>query len=181
MDMEIISVNRSSGHTMIKPPVDSIQIVAGIGIEGDAHSGEKVKHVWDKKRNPDKLNLRQVHLIHSELFEELKDSHGFSISPGEMGENITTKGIPLLDLPRNTILHIGNDVQLKVTGLRMPCSQLEPIQKGLMKAVMPKDEQGDLILKTGIFSIAIQSGEIKPGDSIRIEYPEKPFLGLQAV
>ncbi|MBL7825113.1 MAG: hypothetical protein JNJ57_00675 [Saprospiraceae bacterium] len=157
-----------------------IRLLAGLGVEGDAHMGETVKHRSRVAQDPTQPNLRQVHLIHSELHAELKAA-GFSIAPGQMGENLTTQGIDLLGLPRNTRLKIGDSVIIEVTGLRNPCNQLNGIQEGLLSAVLGRDEQGNLIRKAGIMAIVLHGGDVKPDDEIQIELPELPHFPLERV
>ena len=176
----VTAVSRSETHTMSKPNVPSIQLLEGLGVVGDAHSGATVKHRSRVAQDPTQPNLRQVHLIHAELLDELKES-GFEITPGQMGENITTRGIPLLDLPRHTLLYIGGTAVVQVTGLRNPCHQLNGLQDGLMKAVLDKTENGELIRKAGIMGIVVQGGLISVGDSIRVVLPETPFVALDRV
>lgn len=177
---EVISVHKSENHTFSKTSESSIMLVTGQGVEGDAHKGVKVKHRSRVRADPSQPNLRQVHLIHCELIDELQQQ-GFKVAPGSMGENITTKGIDLLNLPTDSILHIGHQVELKVTGLRNPCGQLDKFQKGLTAAVLGRDGQGKVIRKAGIMSIVITGGEIAPGDSIKTILPKKPYLALEPV
>lgn len=179
--MKVIAVHSSDKVFISKASQEKVELKKDYGVEGDRHGGKLVQHIYDKKKNPDKPNLRQVHLIHSELFQELKSDFDFDILPGQMGENITTEGIDLLNLPENSILKIGVSAQLKITGLRMPCSQLDGIQKGLMKAVMPKNEKGDLELKPGVFGVVIQNGPVKSNDLIELVLPQKPYSKLKAV
>jgi len=166
----VIAVSRSPTHTFSKPNAQSIQLITGIGIEGDAHSGEKVKHRSRVKANPEQPNLRQVHLIHAELHDEL-NAQGFNVSAGQMGENVTTRGVDLLHLPKGTRLHLGESAIVEITGLRNPCAQIEAFQSGLLKACLDKDEQGNVIRKTGVMSIVIAGGEVRPGAEIRVELP----------
>lgn len=177
---KIIAVSLAPTHTFSKSNVESITLLAGLGVEGDAHCGKTVKHRSRLEIRPIPDNLRQVHLIHSELFEELK-TKGFDISPGAIGENITTKGIDLLGLPRHTKLFLGKNAIVEITGLRNPCSQLNDYQPGLLSAVLDKDAAGNLIRKAGIMGIVLEGGNVNPGDDIRIELPEKPFLKLERV
>ena len=144
----VTAVSKSQIHSFSKPNQDSIKLITGLGVEGDTHMGEKVQHRSRVAKDPNQLNLRQVHLIHAELHDELQE-RGFDISPGQMGENITTRGIDLLGLPIGTRLHLGTTAVVEVTGLRNPCYQLDDFQKGLMKAVLDKDEQVNLIRKAG--------------------------------
>ena len=179
MNGEVISVNCSSAHSLIKPNQESVRLLEGLGVEGDAHSGKTVKHRSRVARDPNQPNLRQVHLIHSELYDELKGA-GFDVSHGQMGENITTKGVDLLGLPTGTHLHL-RDAVVEVTGLRNPCAQLEKIQTGLLESVLDKDEDGNLIRKAGIMGIVVTGGEVAPGDEIRVELPSGPHRPLQPV
>ncbi len=176
----VLALSISPTHTLSKQNQSEIEIVAGFGVKGDAHMGEKVKHRSRVRQNPNQPNLRQVHLIHSELFEELEIA-GFDINPGDMGENITTANLDILALPRDTILSIGKEVKLLITGLRNPCDQLNGIEKGLMDAVISKDDQGQLIRKAGIMSVVLSGGIIKKGDMILVEYPNKPYIKLDRV
>lgn len=164
---------------MSKTNVPHIELLAGLGVAGDAHAGETVKHRSRVAANPNQPNLRQVHLIHTELFDELREK-GFVISPGQMGENITTQGIDLLSLPRNTVLSIGT-TQILVTGLRNPCKQLDGLSPGLMQAVLGKDSQGKLVRKAGIMGIVLSGGRINIDDTIDIELPSQPYLALDRV
>lgn len=176
----VVAVSRSAAHTFSKPVQERIQLLAGLGVEGDAHMGETVKHRSRAARDPDLPNLRQVHLIHAELHEELRAA-GFKVSAGQMGENITTRGIDLLGLPTGARLHIGDTAVVEVTGLRNPCKQLDDFQQGLMAAVLDRDEQGQLIRKAGVMGIVISGGEVKPGDPIVLELPPEPHQPLEVV
>lgn len=174
------SVNKSSTHTFSKYNCDRIVLLKGLGVKGDAHMGEKVKHRSRVAKDPNQPNLRQVHLIHSELFDELKKK-GFIVQDGEIGENITTEGIELLSLPKDTLLSIGETVKIMVTGLRNPCKQLDSIKDGLMTAVLDKDKEGNLIRKAGIMGIVLEGGEVKIGNKITIDLPKKPHIKLERV
>lgn len=174
------SVSKSGTHTFSKYNCDKIVLLKGLGVEGDAHMGEKVKHRSRVAKDPNQPNLRQVHLIHSELFDELKEK-GFTVKDGDVGENITTTGIELLKLPKDTILSIGTTAKIMITGLRNPCNQLDSIQQGLMKAVLDKDEEGNLIRKSGIMAVVLEGGEVEIGDEITVELPPKPYIKLEKV
>ncbi|MBS4172825.1 MOSC domain-containing protein [Bacillus sp. FJAT-49736] len=176
---EVIAVSLSKHHTFSKENQESIKLVKELGVEGDAHFGSTVKHRSRVAQNPNQPNLRQVHLIQSELFEELADR--FTIKPGQLGENITTVGINLLELPTNTILSIGESAIIKVTGLRNPCAQIDHFKPGLLKAVLDKDSDGNLIRKAGIMGVILKSGRVKQGDIIRVEFPSRPFKKLERV
>jgi len=173
----VAGVARSATHTLSKPNVTGIRLLAGLGVESDAHLGVTVKHRSRVARDPSQPNLRQVHLIHSELFKELRAA-GFEIAAGQMGENVTTSGIDLLALPVGTRLHLGDRAVVEVTGLRNPCAQLDHIQPGLMKATLDRDTDGQLIRKAGIMGIVLTSGEVCPGDPIEVELPPRPHLPL---
>ena len=180
MEPYVVSVSLSPTHSFSKYSVASIHLLKGLGVEGDAHCGREVKHRSRLKIHPIPPNLRQVHLIHSELFEELSNK-GFHVTPGLIGENITTKGIDLLSLPRNTILYIGEDAVVEITGLRNPCHQLNNLQEGLLPAVLGTDKEGKVIRKSGIMGIVRNGGKIIPGDEIRVEFPAKPYIKLERV
>jgi MOSC domain-containing protein YiiM len=176
----VTAVSCSGTHTFSKQIQDRVRLLAGQGVEGDAHLGETVKHRSRVARDPSQPNLRQVHLIHAELHDEL-EAADFKVSAGEMGENITTRGIDLLALPTRTRLHLGETAVIEVTGLRNPCAQLDGLQPGLMAAVLDHDDQGHLIRKCGIMAIVLAGGEVRPGDPIRIELPPEPRQPLTTV
>ena len=170
MRPHVTAVSRSNGHTFSKSNVLTIRLVAGLGVEGDAHYGDKVQHVFHARKDPDAPNLRQVHLIHEELFDELRTG-GFQVRPGDIGENLTTRGLDLLALPTGTRLLVGNEAVLEITGLRNPCRQIDAFAKGLTAAVLGRDVQGQLIRKAGVMAIVVKSGDVTVGDAIAIELP----------
>jgi len=176
----VTAVARSATHTLSKPEAQSIELVAGLGVEGDAHFGVTVKHRSRVARDPSQPNLRQVHLIHGELHDELAAA-GFAVSAGQMGENVTTRGVALLGLPVGTRLHLGATAVVEVTGLRNPCLQLERIQPGLTAATLGRDERGNLIRKAGIMGIILAGGAVRPDDPIRVELPEGTHRPLRPV
>jgi MOSC domain-containing protein YiiM len=176
----VTAVSRDATHTFVKPNQGSIRLVTGLGVEGDAHLGETVKHRSRVARDPTQPNLRQVHLVHAELHDELRAA-GFAISAGQIGENVTTRGLDLLGLPTGTRLHLGDTAVVEVTGLRNPCRQLDQFQPGLMAATLGRDEHGNLIRKAGIMSIVLADGEVRPGDVIRVELPPGPPRPLEPV
>jgi MOSC domain-containing protein YiiM len=180
MSARVIAVAASATHTMSKPAHARIRLLEGLGIEGDAHMGTTVKHRSRVAANPAAPNLRQVHLIHAELFDELR-TKGFAIAPGQMGENITTRGIDLLALPSGTRLHLGRCAIVEVTGLRNPCTQLDGITPGLMEAVLERDPVRGLIRKAGIMAIVVASGDVTTNDPIGIERPSTPHEPLKPV
>jgi MOSC domain-containing protein YiiM len=180
VNASVVAVSRSPAHSFSKPNVESIRLVAGLGIEGDAHAGETVRHRSRVKVDPTQPNLRQVHLIHAELFEELA-AKGHSVAPGEMGENITTRGIDLLALPVGARLHLGASAIVELTGLRNPCVQIDRFQKGLMAAVLDRDGQGQLVRKAGVMGIVLTGGEVRPGDPVVVRLPPEPHRRLERV
>ena len=176
----VIAVSRSNGHTLSKPSEGSIRLLAGLGVEGDAHMGVTVKHRSRVAKDPTAPNLRQVHLIHAELFDEL-EAAGFRLAPGVMGENVTTRGVDLLGLPLGARLRLGAEAVVEITGLRNPCAQLNKIQPGLMAATLDRDADGNLVRKAGIMGIVLAAGEVKSGDEIAVELPPEPHRRLEAV
>lgn len=180
MDAVVAAVSCSATHTMSKPNQDSVRLLVGLGVEGDAHAGETVKHRSRVARNPSQPNLRQVHLIHAELHDELC-SAGFTVSAGQMGENVTTRGVDLLGLPTGTRLHLGGEAVVELTGLRNPCGQLDGVQPGLLAATLDHDENGKLVRKAGVMAIVLAGGAVRPGDPIRVELPSEPHRRLEPV
>jgi hypothetical protein len=180
MPASVIAVNRSASHTFGKPTEPMIRLVAGLGVEGDAHMGARVKHRYQVSKNPDAPNLRQVHLMHQELFDELR-AGGFVLRPGAIGENVTTLGIDLLALPAGTQLGLGATAVIELTGLRNPCRQIEAFQPGLLKAVLGRDAEGRPFRKSGVMAIVIADGDVKAGDLITIELPTRERVPLLPV
>ena len=176
----IIAVSRSPKHEFSKENEDAIMLLPGLGVEGDAHLGETVKHRSRVARDPSQPNLRQVHLIHAELHDELR-AGGFTVGPGQMGENVTTRGVDLLGLPTGARLRLGAEAVVEITGLRNPCAQLDGLQQGLMTATLDRDAQGNLIRKAGIMGVVIAGGTVRAGDPIAVELPEEPHRALEPV
>ena len=165
---------------MAKPNRSRIRLLAGVGVDDDAHRGKTVKHRSRVARDPSQPNLRQVHLIHAELHDELREA-GFRVAAGQMGENITTRGIDLLELPRGTRLTLGDAAVVEITGLRNPCRQLDGLEPGLMAAVLGRNPDGGLVRKSGVMSIVLAGGEVKPDDAISIDLPSPPHHRLEVV
>ena len=180
MSGRVVAVSSSGAHTVSKPNRERIRLRAGLGVDDDAHQGQMVKHRSRVKRDPTQPNLRQVHLIHAELHDELRET-GFDVAPGQMGENITTRGIDLLGLSIGTRLHLGESAVVEVTGLRNPCAQLDGIHPGLMAATLDRDEDGALVRKAGIMGVVVRDGEVKPGDPIHAALPPEPHRRLEPV
>ncbi|MBX3537794.1 MAG: MOSC domain-containing protein [Chelatococcus sp.] len=176
----VVAVSRAAGHAFSKVNEQAIRLLAGQGVEGDAHCGATVKHRSRVKVDPTQPNLRQVHLIHSELFDELRLT-GFSVIPGAMGENITTRDIDLLSLPTGAVLSIGDEAAVEITGLRNPCGQIDDFQPGLLKAVLGRDAKGGLVRKAGVMGIVLREGIVRPDDVILIHLPPGPHRPLERV
>lgn len=180
MPARVLSVSLSPTHSFTKSRRDSIALLAGLGVEGDAHCGATVKHRSRVAQDPTQPNLRQVHLVQSELFAELA-AKGFDVHAADVGENITTEGIDLLGLPRDTLLHIGGAAVVRITGLRNPCKQLDGFQPGLLSAVLDPAGDGTLLRKAGVMGVVVAGGPVKPGDTVRVELPAGPRLRLERV
>lgn len=176
----VLAVSRSAGHSFSKSREPRIRLLTGLGVEGDAHLGETVKHRFLVARDPTQPNLRQVHLIHAELHDVL-NAQGFAVAAGDMGENVTTRGLDLLALPRGARLHLGASAVVEVTGLRNPCHQLNRFQDGLLAAVLGRDAEGRLIRKAGIMAVVLADGEVAPEDAIRVELPVGAPQALEVV
>ena len=180
MSGTVAAVSRSATHSLVKDNQQVIRLLAGLGVEGDTHAGTTVQHRSRVARDPRQPNLRQVHLIHAELIDELRCS-GFDVAPGRMGENVTTRGVDLLGLPVGARLHLGAEAVVEITGLRNPCAQLEEIQRGLMTAVLGRDAEGRLVRKAGVMGIVLTGGTVRPGDAVAVELPPAPHRPLEPV
>lgn len=176
----VVSVGLDSTHRFGKPPVERVTLLAGLGVEGDAHLGRTVQHRSRVARDPDQPNLRQVHLMHAELFAELADL-GYDVSPGDLGENVTTDGVDLLALPVGTVLALGQEARVEITGLRNPCLQIDRFESGLLKAVVGRDEAGELVRKAGVMGIVLAGGDVRAGDAVGVELPAEPWSALRPV
>jgi hypothetical protein len=176
----VLAVHRSGSHDFSKFPEAAVKLLAGLGVAGDAHAGVTVQHRSRVARDPSQPNLRQVHLLHAELFEELRGG-GFTVRPGDLGENLTTCGVDLLSLPAGTLLHLGREAVVEITGLRNPCSQIDRFQQGLMAAVLDRDSTGQLMRKAGVMGVVLAGGEVSAGDAIHIALPPPPHRPLAPV
>ena len=179
-DAVVLSVHRSAEYTFSKTAQESITLIAGLGVEGDVHLGARVQHRSRVAQDPTQPNLRQVHLVPAELFEEV-GAGGFSVGPGDIGENITTRGIALRLLPVGSVLRIGEAALVAITGLRSPCVQIDNFQDGLLGAMLGRDESGALIRKAGVMGVVVLGGEVRPGDSIEVAFPPTPHRPLERV
>lgn len=180
MNGTVTAVSSNAEYAFTKPNRDSVTLLAGLGVEGDIHAGVTVRHRSRVAQDPTQPNLRQVHLIHEELFAELRTA-GFEVVAGELGENITTRGLDLLGLPVGTLLRVGDDAVLEVTGLRNPCLQIDHFQEGLLKQVVGRDAAGAVVRKAGIMSVVLEGGVVRPGDTIEVELPAEPHRPLERV
>ena len=176
----VVAVSRDTAHHFTKPVVDEVVLVEGWGIEGDAHAGTTVQHRSRVARDPSQPNLRQVHLLHAEVFDEVADA-GFTVAPGDMGENVTTRGVDLLGLPTGTLLHLGDDACVRVTGLRNPCQQINDFEPGLLRAVLGRADDGSVERKGGVMSVVVAGGVVRAGDRIRVELPTGELQPLSPV
>lgn len=176
----VVALARDPVHGFSKPARDAIRLLPGLGVEGDAHAGVTVRHRSRVARDPTQPNLRQVHLIHAELHEELT-ARGFRVFPGAMGENVLTRGLDLLALPAGALLRLGEEAVVEVTGLRNPCAQLDRFQPGLMAAVLDRDAEGRLVRKAGIMGVVRAGGDVRTGDPIRVTLPAGPHRALDKV
>ena len=174
------AVALSAAHTFSKQVVDEVRLLAGFGIEGDAHAGAKVRHRYHVRRNPDAPNLCQVHLLHEELFAELAGK-GIALCAGEMGENVTTRGCDLLGLPVGTRLRLGDEAEVELTGLRQPCVLMDKLRSGLMQACLARDAEGNVVRKAGVMAIVVNGGVVRAGDGIVVTLPEGPQRALGPV
>ncbi|MER5632802.1 MOSC domain-containing protein [Streptomyces nitrosporeus] len=180
MNSKVGAVSSNGVYAFTKPNRESIRLLAGLGVEGDVHAGTTVKHRSRVAQDPTQPNLRQVHLIHQELFTELREA-GFEVGAGDLGENITTVGLDLLALPTGTLLRLGDEAVVEVTGLRNPCLQIDAFRPGLLKRVVHRDDEGSLVRKAGIMGIVVSGGVVRPGDPIEAEPPHGPHRPLDRV
>lgn len=174
------SVSAHGEHAVSKTPREVVRLVEGLGVEGDAHAGATVKHRSRVRRDPTQPNLRHVHVMHAELLDELRE-RGFGVSAGWLGENVTTRGVALLDLPRGARLRLGMSAVVEITGLRNPCSQLDGLQPGLMAAVLATAPDGSLVRRAGVMGIVVSGGEVRRGDAVVVELPEGERVPLGPV
>lgn len=176
----VVAVARDAAHRFSKQPVAEITLLAGLGVAGDAHAGVTVRHRSRVAADPGQPNLRQVHLIAEELLEELAAA-GFAVAPGQLGENVTTRGIDLLALPAGTLLRLGGAAVVAVTGLRNPCQQIEAFRPGLLAQVLRRDAGGQVVRRAGIMGVVLAGGAVRPGDAIALDWPPPPHRALERV
>lgn len=169
----VVAVARDDAHRFSKPVRAEIVLVTGHGVEGDAHAGAKMRHRSRVRGAQTPPNLRQVHLIQRELFDELA-VEGHEVAPGELGENVTTAGVDLLALPRGTRIRLGDSAEVELTGLRNPCVQIDRFQPGLMKRLIRRDRGGGTHRRAGVMAVVLDGGIVRPGDALTITLPEGP-------
>ncbi len=181
MTPKIIAVSRSLKHGFSKEPQDAVHLIPGEGVEGDAHRGITTQHLYRMRQDPTQPNLCQVHLLGSETLDELR-AKGFTVEPGELGENVLTAGVDLLSLPLGTLMHLGDEAVVQVTGLRTPCSQIDRYQAGLQQHLWgERDQSGRKTRRAGIMSIVLKGGLVRSTDTLRIEVPAPPHRPLPPV
>ena len=169
MTGRVVAVARDAEHRFAKSVEVAITLMPGLGVAGDSHSGATVQHRSRLARTPGAANLRQVHVIHAELLEELAEA-GFDVGPGQLGENVTTRGIDLLRLPRGARLRLGAAL-IEVTGLRNPCRQIDAnVGPGAMAATLGRAADGSLVRKAGVMAIVVEGGEVRAGDDVTVEH-----------
>ena len=179
-DAFVVAVSSKPTHGVRKLQRERVTLIAGHGVEGDYHAGEFVRHRSRAARDPKQPNLRQVHLMHAELFDELAEL-GIAVGPGDMGENVTTRGLALLDLAPGTRLHLGSSAIVEITGCRNPCAQLNDVDERLLAQVAQKADDGSIIRKAGIMGVVIAGGDVRASDPIRAEAPADAKARLQPV
>lgn len=179
-EAHVTSVNLSAVHDFSKAPALEVRLLAGLGVEGDAHCGTTVRHRFDRRKDPNRPNLRQVHLIGVELLDEMAQL-GHPLRPGDLGENVTTWGVDLLALPTGTVLRLGAEAEVRLTGLRTPCSLIDAFQAGLMGQLWEVDEQGRRHRKAGVMGVVVTGGVVRSGDPLTVVLPSGPHTPLQPV
>lgn len=176
----VVAVSKDGQHRFSKEPCEQITLLEGIGVQGDAHSGVTVQHLYRVAQDPTQPNLRQVHLLQREFFDEAREE-GYELAPGDLGENVLTQGVDLLGLSRDTLLHIGGQAVVRITGLRSPCAQIDGFRKGLLKVAAGRAEDGHVVPRAGVMSVVTTGGIIRPGDTIMVELPAPPHHALECV
>ena len=176
----VVAVSLSGTHRFSKQPTEVVRLVEGHGVEGDAHAGATVQHLSRVRRDPSQPNLRQVHLIAGELLDELAGL-GHPVEPGLLGENVTTRGVDLLRLPTGTVLRLGSDAEVEVTGLRNPCAQIDRFSPGLLAEVLGRDAAGEVVRRAGVMGVVRRSGDVRVGDPLTVVLPAEPHAALAPV
>jgi MOSC domain-containing protein YiiM len=180
MPARVVAVCAETRHGFSKRVVEQIELIEGHGVRSDAHGGATVQHIFDRRRDASKPNLRQVHLLEAELFDELEQV-GFNIAPGDLGENIVISGLALDALPRGALLHVGNNAILCVTGLREPCVKIDRFRPGLRAAVTERREGVGRVVRRAVMGVVTRGGVVMSGDCICIATPSEPHEALALV
>jgi MOSC domain-containing protein YiiM len=180
VEAHVTSVNVSAVHGFSKTPALETRLLAGLGVEGDAHCGTTVRHRYDRRKDPRRPNLRQVHLLATELLDELAQ-HGHALRPGDLGENVTTTGVDLLGLPVGTVLRLGREAEVRLTGLRTPCSLIDAFRPGLMRKMWALDGDGRRVRRAGVMGVVHGGGVVRPGDPVHVVPPPEPHAPLPPV
>ncbi|MEU9576765.1 MOSC domain-containing protein [Streptomyces chilikensis] len=177
----VVAVSRHEEYSFSKPNRASITLLPGLGVEGDVHAGRTIRHQFRMTYEPDLPNLRQVHLMHEELFDELA-LKGYRVSAGQLGENVTTRGVDLLGLPTGSLLHLGDGAVLEMTGLRNPCAKINDFRDGLLGEMFAIDPvSGDFTFRSGVMAVVRRGGTVRPGDPVEVELPAPPHHPLERV
>jgi MOSC domain-containing protein YiiM len=176
----VVAVSSSSTHRFSKEVRGEVRLVEGLGVDGDSHAGATVQHRSRKRWRPEAPNLRQVHLLGAELLADLH-RRGYGVAPGQLGENVTTSGVDLLELPTGTLLQLGDEAQVEVTGLRNPCVQIDRFAPGLLAEVLVRDDAGGVIRRAGVMAVVRRSGTVRAGDPLHVVLPARPYAPLGPV
>lgn len=176
----VVAVHRSDSHSFSKPSAAAVTLVAGLGVEGDAHAGARVQHRSRVARDPEQPNLRQVSLFTQEMLD-LVGERGFAVGPGDLGENVTTEGVDLFALPTGTVLRLGDDAMVVLTGLRNPCGQINGLHEGLLGELRVEGPDGEVVRRGGVMSMVVHGGVVRAGDTIRVALPPGPPIDMQRV
>ena len=176
----VVAVSKDEYHRFSKVPCTQITLIKGVGVRGDTHSGVTVQHLFAVEQDPRQPNLRQVHLLQQEFLDQARDQ-GYELTPGDLGENILTDDLDLVGLWQDTLLHIGSQAVVRVSGLRNPCAQIDSFRPGLLQVAVRRDLKGDVVRKAGIMGVVTTGGVVHPGDEIEVEWPAQPHRRLTAL
>lgn len=177
---KVVGLAKDREHRFSKAPQEQLVLVEGHGVEGDAHAGSTVQHRSRVAADPSQPNLRQVHLLAAEFLDEVR-RHGYDVESGDLGENVLTAGIDLLDLPRDTLLHLGPDAVVRITGLRNPCAQIDRFRTGLLRLAVGRNDAGEVVRKAGVMGVVVAGGAVRVGDPIAVVTPPEPHHRLERV
>ncbi|WP_322596991.1 MOSC domain-containing protein [Bradyrhizobium sp. SEMIA] len=124
-------------------------------------------------------NLRQVHLIPSELFAALLEA-GFPIGARDLGENISTVGLDLERMPLGTLIELGRTAIVELAGLRTPCVLVDRFRAGVKRHVLSSEKTGPSF-RCGVLGIVRFGGPVAPGDTVRARLQSSSFRALPAL